>query len=120
MRCLVKFTMLTDNIPNLSFEGVGIQSDRTISFIDELKQKYTFLYEENRIIFKRSGETPLIMEFNVTKKTLAQFETEKQIFTLELKTNKVRLTDNHLEVKYDMVNDTAVLSSHHLTLDWKV
>lgn len=120
MRCLVKFKMMTDGIPNLSFEGAGIKSDMSISFIDELKQKHTFLFEEESIVLKRSGETPLIMEFNASKITFARFETEKQIFTLNLKTNKVRLTDHHLEIEYDMVNDAEVLSSHHLTLDWKV
>ncbi|MGD9909997.1 MAG: DUF1934 family protein [Candidatus Izemoplasmatales bacterium] len=120
MRCLVKFKMMTEGIPNLSFEGPGIKSDMSISFIDELKQKYTFLIEEDGIVLKRSGETPLIMKFFALRLTVAQFETEKQIFTLELKTNKVRLTDHQLEIAYDMVNDTEVLSSHHLTLDWKV
>lgn len=120
MRCLVKFKMMTDGIPNLSFEGPGIKSDMSISFIDEFKQKYTFLIEKQGIVLKRSGETPLIMEFDMSRNTVAQFETEKQSFTLELKTNKVRLTVDQLEIKYDMVNDTEVLSSHHLTLDWKV
>lgn len=120
MRLQVQFKMITDGALNLDFEGYGNLEQNILTFSDFEGSTYQVYLNEERVLLHRIGEIPLKMSFQKNQISKAFLQTEEREFEFSLKTTKYIFRGSHLEISYDIIDKTQVLSSHHLTLDWAI
>lgn len=113
----VYFNSLDNQNNEVSFLSDASINNNVISFIDKSIENTLikiFINKDN-LILQRTGNIEMEICFIKNKTTKAYYKNNFGLdFEFEAKCHELLLTENRIDIKYDMILDNELLSSHKI------
>ena len=116
----ISFLMLMDGSVSAEFNAVGKMSDRTLFFTDPEKNLYRFEISPGELLVLKRGPIHTSLPFRENTVTSGTMTAHHRTFDLTLQTTLLKIASESLDVTYDLLDGTTVISHHQLHVHWNL
>ena len=114
----VTFEIKIDGKIQTSFSTEGEQKENQLIFSDDLEHVYRFLIKDEEVYLYRTGTEELVLVFRLAEKSGGTLKAEGFEFVMNVYTNKLEVSEQHLFLDYDLLDGNKKESNHRLLVKW--
>jgi len=114
----VTFEIKIDGKIQTSFSTEGEQKENQLIFSDDLEHVYRFLIKDEEVYLYRTGTEELVLVFRLAEKSGGTLKAEGFEFVMNVYTNKLEVSEQHLFLDYDLLDGNKKESNHQLLVKW--
>ena len=97
----------------------GLLQRKQLIFYDESKTKHVLSIEENRLNYVKKDAQTMDFSFQKTILEKGYYHVGNYQFSFDIKTKKLVIEPNKIEVEYDVLNDDELVNSVYFKLIYK-
>ena len=121
-RYIIKFRMNNSNNDAMKFETKGILNNNILKFQDEEKCWHFINLENNNSIsyIRKSTSHEMDFKFENGERTLGLYKYLGREFEFYIKTKELLVTNEKIMIKYCLMNDDVIESSHTISIYYQM